>query len=151
MVFRDRVSLYSPGCPGTHSVDQAGLELRNSPASASQVLGLKVCATTPSRHVFNNHRFLKYPPQHQDYNMFYRLVFMHRPLLPIVPLGELPLAACHLSVDLPAKLCASVVTQTLLLLADVAEQQLLMDGFVETGPHYVAPATLYSICRALWP
>jgi hypothetical protein len=25
----DRVSLYSPGCPGTHSVDQAGLELRN--------------------------------------------------------------------------------------------------------------------------
>jgi hypothetical protein len=44
--FRDRVSLYSPGCPGTHSVDQAGLELRNPPASASQVLGLKVCATT---------------------------------------------------------------------------------------------------------
>ncbi|GAB1296554.1 26S proteasome non-ATPase regulatory subunit 11 [Apodemus speciosus] len=30
-----------PGCPGTHSVDQAGLELRNPPASASQVLGLK--------------------------------------------------------------------------------------------------------------
>jgi hypothetical protein len=34
-VFRDRVSLYSPGCPGTHFVDQAGLELRNLPASAS--------------------------------------------------------------------------------------------------------------------
>ena len=45
-VFRDRVSLCSPGCPGTHSVDQAGLELRNPPASASQVLGLKVNATT---------------------------------------------------------------------------------------------------------
>jgi hypothetical protein len=45
-VFRDRVSLYSPGCPGTHSVDQADLELRNSPASASQVLGLKACTTT---------------------------------------------------------------------------------------------------------
>jgi hypothetical protein len=45
--FRDRVSLCSPGCPGTHSVNQAGLELRNLPASASQVLGLKVCATTP--------------------------------------------------------------------------------------------------------
>jgi hypothetical protein len=43
---RDRVSLYSPGCPGTHFVDQAGLELRNPPASAWQVLGLKVCATT---------------------------------------------------------------------------------------------------------
>jgi hypothetical protein len=42
-VFRDRVSLCSPGCPGTHSVDQAGLELRNPPASASLVLGLKEC------------------------------------------------------------------------------------------------------------
>jgi hypothetical protein len=35
-----------PGCPGTHFVDQAGLKLRNLPASASQVLGLKACATT---------------------------------------------------------------------------------------------------------
>jgi hypothetical protein len=34
-VFRDRVSLCSPGCPGTHFVDRAGLELRNPPASAS--------------------------------------------------------------------------------------------------------------------
>jgi hypothetical protein len=34
-VFQDRVSLYSPACPGTHSVDQAGLKLRNPPASAS--------------------------------------------------------------------------------------------------------------------
>jgi hypothetical protein len=48
-VFRDRVSLCSPDCPGTHFVDQAGLELRNPPASASQVLGLKVCATTPGQ------------------------------------------------------------------------------------------------------
>jgi hypothetical protein len=47
VVFRDRVSLYSPaGCPGTHFVDQGVLELRNPPASASQVLGLKACATT---------------------------------------------------------------------------------------------------------
>jgi hypothetical protein len=46
MFFQDRVSLYSPGCPGTHFVDQAGLGLRNPPASASQVLELKVCATT---------------------------------------------------------------------------------------------------------
>jgi hypothetical protein len=45
-VPRDRVSLWSPGCPGTHSVDQAGLELRNPPACASQVLGLKAWATT---------------------------------------------------------------------------------------------------------
>jgi hypothetical protein len=49
LVFQDKVSLYSPGCPGTHFVDQAGLELRNlpAPATASQVLGLKACATTP--------------------------------------------------------------------------------------------------------
>jgi hypothetical protein len=42
LVFGDRVSLYSPGYPGTHFVDQAGLELRNLPASASQVLGLLI-------------------------------------------------------------------------------------------------------------
>jgi hypothetical protein len=34
-VFGDRVSLCSPGCPGTHSVDQANPELGNPPASAS--------------------------------------------------------------------------------------------------------------------
>jgi hypothetical protein len=45
LVFRDRVSLYVLGCPGTYFVDQAVLELRNSPASASRVLGLKVCYT----------------------------------------------------------------------------------------------------------
>jgi hypothetical protein len=49
--FQDRVSLYSPGCPGTHFVDQAGL--RNLPASASGMLGLKACATTAGRkHLF---------------------------------------------------------------------------------------------------
>jgi hypothetical protein len=49
-VFRDRVSLCSLACPGTHSADQAGLELRNPPASASRVLGLKVpslCSQNP--------------------------------------------------------------------------------------------------------
>jgi hypothetical protein len=42
---RDMVSLCSPGCPGTHSVDQAVLKLRNPPAS--QVMGLKAYATMP--------------------------------------------------------------------------------------------------------
>jgi hypothetical protein len=37
-----RVSLYSPGCPGTHSVDQAGLELRNPLASACKVVWLSL-------------------------------------------------------------------------------------------------------------
>jgi hypothetical protein len=45
LVFQDRVSLCSTGCSGTHSVDQTGLKLRNPPVSASQVLGLNVCAT----------------------------------------------------------------------------------------------------------
>jgi hypothetical protein len=45
------VSLCSPGYPGTHSVDQADLKLRNSPASASQVLGLKAWATTPGSYL----------------------------------------------------------------------------------------------------
>jgi hypothetical protein len=50
LIFRDRVSLCSPGCPGTHSVDQAGLELRGPPVSASWVLGLKACTTMPGYH-----------------------------------------------------------------------------------------------------
>jgi hypothetical protein len=56
LAFRDRVSLCSPGCPGTHFVDQAGFELRNPPASASLALGLKACATTPgSLKTFKDH------------------------------------------------------------------------------------------------
>ena len=51
LVFGDRVSLCSTGCPGTHFVDLASLELRNPSASASQVLGLKACATTPGHIV----------------------------------------------------------------------------------------------------
>ena len=42
--------LCSLGCPVTHSVDQAGLELRYLPASAFQVLQLKACATTSGSH-----------------------------------------------------------------------------------------------------
>ena len=47
--FSDRVSQYSLGCPGTHSVDQAGLELRNLSASASQSAGITgVCHHHPA-------------------------------------------------------------------------------------------------------
>ena len=35
-VLQDRVSLYSYGCPGTHSVDQAGLMLRDLSTSDFQ-------------------------------------------------------------------------------------------------------------------
>jgi hypothetical protein len=51
--FWDRVFLYSHGCPGTHFIDQAGLKLRNPPASASQVLELKMCATTTWRKTYS--------------------------------------------------------------------------------------------------
>jgi hypothetical protein len=66
-VFPDRVSLCSPGCPGTHFVDQVGLELRNPPASASQVLGLKACATTPG-HIFFSYNLNSYlySPEHKS-------------------------------------------------------------------------------------
>jgi hypothetical protein len=33
-LFGVRVLLYSSGCPGTHSIDQAGLKLGDPPASA---------------------------------------------------------------------------------------------------------------------
>jgi hypothetical protein len=49
--FFETVSLYSPGCPGTHFVDQADLELRNPPVCASRVLGLKACTIMPSFHL----------------------------------------------------------------------------------------------------
>ena len=45
--FLDRVSLCSPGCPGIHSVDQAGLKLRDQSASVFQVSRLKANTTTP--------------------------------------------------------------------------------------------------------
>ena len=44
--FPDRVSLCNTGYSGPHSVDHTGLELRDLPAFASWMLGLKVCATT---------------------------------------------------------------------------------------------------------
>ena len=46
VIFWDRVSLCISGCPRTCSVDQAGLKLRNLPASASWLLESKACVTT---------------------------------------------------------------------------------------------------------
>jgi hypothetical protein len=51
--FWDRVSLCSPGYPGTCSVDQAGLELRDPPASPSWVLELKVWTATWPHKMFS--------------------------------------------------------------------------------------------------
>ncbi|GAB1302668.1 NADH dehydrogenase [Apodemus speciosus] len=59
-VYAKGVSLCSPGCPGTYSVDQAGLKLRNPPASASRVLGLKTCTTTTTTTTARNPDFHGY-------------------------------------------------------------------------------------------
>jgi hypothetical protein len=45
-LFFETGFLCSPSCLGDCSVDQAGLQLRDPPASASRVLGLKVCVIT---------------------------------------------------------------------------------------------------------
>jgi hypothetical protein len=39
--FQERVSLCGSDCPGIHSVEQAGLKLRDSSAPDSRVLGVK--------------------------------------------------------------------------------------------------------------
>jgi hypothetical protein len=57
LLLQDRAFLCSLGCPGTYFVDQAGLELKNPPASASQVLGLKACTTTPGLVKIFMHKF----------------------------------------------------------------------------------------------
>jgi hypothetical protein len=75
-VFQDRVSLCSPGYPGTHSVDQAGLKLRNLPASASQVLGLKACATTARPSSLSSLPLYHLPPQSQRAGVYYLLVLL---------------------------------------------------------------------------
>jgi hypothetical protein len=67
-IFRDRVSLCSPGCPGTHFVGQAGLELSNLPASASQVLGLKTCAATAQVRVQDLKSMFQVPYHGADFN-----------------------------------------------------------------------------------
>jgi len=47
LFFQDRVLLCNSGCPGTHYVNQDGLEFMEIPRSPSQVQGLKVCTATP--------------------------------------------------------------------------------------------------------
>jgi hypothetical protein len=49
-VFWDSASLYGPGCPGTLSVDRAGLKL-SGVVSPSRVLGLKVWSSKPGWNV----------------------------------------------------------------------------------------------------
>ena len=67
--------LCSPGCPGTHSVDQDGLELRDHPAFASKRAGitgvrhhrlasLELLTLTPASAMYGNYI---YGPPHLVY------------------------------------------------------------------------------------
>jgi hypothetical protein len=49
---RDTISLWSPGRPGTHSVNQAGLKLKRSTCLCLPVLRLKVYITTVWQSVY---------------------------------------------------------------------------------------------------
>ena len=51
LLFWDRVSLCSSGCPATCSLEKGGLKLRDPPISAPQVLGSKVCATIAKLYI----------------------------------------------------------------------------------------------------
>ena len=61
----DRVCLYSPGCPGTHAVDQASLRQGDPLASAFQVLGLKAW-TTSIRLILLSYLFIFFKQQQQQ-------------------------------------------------------------------------------------
>ena len=48
--LQDRICLFSPGCPGTHSVDQAGLKFKRSACLCLSSAGIKgVCCHHQSR------------------------------------------------------------------------------------------------------
>lgn len=51
-LFSDTVLVCSPGWPGTRHVDQAALKLSNVPTFVSQVLELKLCASTHDSRLF---------------------------------------------------------------------------------------------------
>lgn len=53
------ISFYSPGQTGTYYIVQAGFKLMgNPPASALQMLGLKVRASIPSQYSLSSYFFL---------------------------------------------------------------------------------------------
>jgi hypothetical protein len=86
--FLDRVSLYSPGCPGTHFVDQAGLQLRNLPASASRVLGLNVCATMPGLKILFIYLFILYTSVLSEYMLVCQKIALQRVVCHYVVAGN---------------------------------------------------------------
>jgi hypothetical protein len=76
-------------------VDQASLELRNPPASASQVLGLKACATTSSFTLlgFNRHLPIRYEenPRHVKWSQILKVAALVTSTLRIPKIREVKL------------------------------------------------------------
>jgi hypothetical protein len=62
-VYTHRIFLCGPGCSETHSIDQAGLDLRDPLASVSQVLGIK-CMLPLSNHPSSLIQVSNYPEAH---------------------------------------------------------------------------------------
>ena len=94
LVFQDRVSLCSPSCLGTHSVDQAGLELRNSPVClpSAGIKGMCHHARLPFLktqlhfYYFNNcslYRFLQWKSSGGLFFFFF-LIFYFKNILELV-------------------------------------------------------------------
>jgi hypothetical protein len=86
LVFWDKISLCSPGCLGTHSVDQAGLELRNSPVClpSAGIKGMCHHARLPFLktqlhfYYFNNcslYRFLQWKSSGGLFFFFFQIVY----------------------------------------------------------------------------
>jgi hypothetical protein len=69
-------------------VDQAGLELRNPPAFASRVLGLKACATTPDLHSSFYNKVIDYVTELSNFSFL--LVEGKTPLTELMQLSDCP-------------------------------------------------------------
>ena len=61
LVFRDKVSLCSPGCPKTRFVDQAGLELRDL-LSIPGIKGVNNCFRALTSRQVNSEASFRAPP-----------------------------------------------------------------------------------------
>ena len=90
VVVWDRVLSGSPSCHGSHSVVQAGLELRGPLASASQVLGLKTCTNAELQLVFYFYECMG----------VFSCVFVYAPCLYLVPFEGLKKASDSLDLGL---------------------------------------------------
>jgi len=79
----------SSGCPRTPNVDHTGLKLRDSPASASGVLGLKLCCRTLSLRFWEH-----------SHNQAQAICVFLRYLIPLQH-SLIPFVVCPVKLQLP--------------------------------------------------